>query len=441
MANALMLGGGAPTLTLEAGALAALLDKEVKFDAISTAGAGMLVGLLYAAPKGTSPRQALENTREMGVSEAIYDLFPVNFKVFHKPGALADAYRRGLHSLPRLVPGQDPASRLFADWMALVFATWCPSDLSEKSLGLCDHASWIDDVVDFDRLKSFPGEFYMNAYCIEDHKMTIFTKEEITPDHFRAALAFPFIYPPFKFKGKTYLEGSAIDTLCFEGLLKYREDRLQREKAGETETRKLAALEPLRNIVVFDVLSSKKIIREPRSLYDAWIQSIMIPLVEIAKDEQRSPVDEALDQRHQQDLRQEEAEADQGDGRLNHQHVAQHGDQNAALQDRLREGLADEAADPVHLRGHDRDRLAVLVLAGLAAHGAAQTQRGAFAHEPPVQAQQVLEAALQHDGAQVQHAEPDQQFEVLIADRAVDDPPLQLERHHGERKHEHREQA
>jgi hypothetical protein len=285
MANALLLGGGAPTLTLEAGALAALLDREVKFDAISTAGAGMLVGLLYAAPKGTSPRQALEDTREMGVSDAIYDLLPVNFKVFHKPGALADAYRRWLHSLPRRVPGQDPASRLFADWMALVFATWCPSDLGEKSLGLCDHAPWIDEVVDFDRLKSFPGEFYMNAYCIEDHRMTIFTKDEITPDHFRAALAFPFIYPPFKLNGKTYIEGSAIDTLCFEGLLKYRRDRLRREKAGETATRKLAALEPLRNVVVFDVLSSKKIIREPRSLYDAWIQSIMIPLVEIAKDD------------------------------------------------------------------------------------------------------------------------------------------------------------
>jgi NTE family protein len=285
MANALMLGGGAPTLTLESGALAALLDKEVKFDAISTAGAGMLVGLLYAAPKGTSPRQALENTREMGVHDSIYDLFPVNFKVFHKPGSLADAYRRALQSLPRLVPGQDPASRLVADWMTLMFAAWCPSDLSEKSLGLCDHAPWIDEVVDFDKLKSFPGEFYMNAYCIEDHEMTIFTKEEITPDHFRAALAFPFIYPPFKFNGKTYIEGSAIDTLCFEGLLKYREEQLRREKAGESGTQKLAALEPLRNIVVFDVLSSKKIIREPRSLYEAWVQSIMIPLVEIAKDD------------------------------------------------------------------------------------------------------------------------------------------------------------
>lgn len=285
MANALLLGGGAPTLTLEAGALVALLDKEVKFDAISTAGAGMLIGLLYAAPKGMTPREALQNSREMGVADAIYDWFPVNFKVFDKPGALAQAYRSALQSLPRLDPGRAPITRLYADWMALLFATWCPSDLSPMSLGLCDHAPWIDEVVDFDRLKAFPAEFYMNAYCIEDQEMQIFTKEEITAEHFRAALAFPFIYPPFKLNSKTYIEGSAIDTQCFEGLLKYREKRLRQEKAGTTATRKLAVLEPLRNVVVFDVLSSKRMIRTPRSLYDAWVQSIIIPLVEIAKDD------------------------------------------------------------------------------------------------------------------------------------------------------------
>jgi hypothetical protein len=49
MANALMLGGGAPTLTLQSGALAALLDKEVKFDAISTAGAGMLARISHTS--------------------------------------------------------------------------------------------------------------------------------------------------------------------------------------------------------------------------------------------------------------------------------------------------------------------------------------------------------------------------------------------------------
>jgi predicted acylesterase/phospholipase RssA len=277
MANALLLGGGAPTLTLEAGALAALHDNDVRFDVVSTAGAGMLVGLLFVAPKGTSPRQALENTREMGVHDSIYDLFPVNFKVFHKPGGLADQYRRWLQSLPRLVPGQDLGSRLFADWMALWLAALCPSDLSSRSLGLCDHAPWIDEVVDFEKLKKFPGEFYMNAYCLEDQRMDIFDKYEITPDHFRAALAFPLIYPPFKLNGKTYIEGSAIDTLCFHGVLDYYE---RREKKKER-------LKPLDHIVIFDVLSSENIIREPRTLYDAWVQSIMIPLVEIAKDDIR----------------------------------------------------------------------------------------------------------------------------------------------------------
>jgi predicted acylesterase/phospholipase RssA len=275
MANALLLGGGAPTLTLEAGALAALHDNEVRFDIVSTAGAGMLVGLLFVAPKGTSPRQALESTKEMGVHDSIYDLFPVNFKVFHKPGDLADQYRRWLQSLPRLAPGQDLGSRLFADWMSLWFAALCPSDLSGRSLGLCDHAPWIDEVVDFDKLKDFPGEFYMNAYCLDTQTMDIFDKYEITPDHFRAALAFPLIYPPFQLNGKTYIEGSAIDTLCFEGVLEYYERREQKKER----------LKPLDHIVIFDVLSSKNIIRAPRTLYDAWVQSIMVPLVEIAKDD------------------------------------------------------------------------------------------------------------------------------------------------------------
>ncbi len=284
-ATGLLLGGGAPTLTLESGALAALADNKVHFDVISTAGAGMLIGLLYAAPRGKSPREALEATKEMGVHDSIYDHFPVNFKVFHKPGTMAHAYRKWLQSLPRVMPGQDELSRVFADWMGLMLATWCPSDLSSKSMGLCDHAPWIDEVVDFEKLKSFPGEFYMNAYNITDHKMELFTKEQITPDHFRAALAFPLIYPPFKLNGKTYIEGSAIDTLCFEGLLTYRDDRLNAERAGKTKDKKLARRVPLRNVVIFDVLSSEKIIREPVSLYDAWVQSIMIPLVEIAKDD------------------------------------------------------------------------------------------------------------------------------------------------------------
>ena len=59
MSNALLLGGGAPTLTLQSGALAALDEKGVEFAAVSTAGAGMVIGLLYAAPKGMTRQEAL----------------------------------------------------------------------------------------------------------------------------------------------------------------------------------------------------------------------------------------------------------------------------------------------------------------------------------------------------------------------------------------------
>ena len=100
MTIALVLGGGAPNLTLMAGAVAALDDAGVEFDIVSTSGAGMLIGLLYAAPKGSSGdikrdrAAALKNTVNMGVHDAIYRFFPVNFKVFHKPGTLAQAYTK-----------------------------------------------------------------------------------------------------------------------------------------------------------------------------------------------------------------------------------------------------------------------------------------------------------------------------------------------------------
>src|SRR5216683_158986 len=141
MAIALLLGGGAPNLTLMAGAVAALDKAGVEFEVVSTAGAGMLIGLLYAAPKNGDRARALEDTVNMGVHDKIYDLFPVNYKVFHKPGPLAQAYtsfwRTALapcqsmwqqlwSAFPAARPSAD-AQRLFDDWTALMLATFCPS--------------------------------------------------------------------------------------------------------------------------------------------------------------------------------------------------------------------------------------------------------------------------------------------------------------------------
>lgn len=310
MATALLLGGGAPNLTLMAGAVAALDELGVKFDIVSASGAGMLVGLLYAAPKGMTRAAALKNAVNMGVHDTIYDLFPVNYKVFHKPGPMAQAYTRFWQTvaqnrgelekrsrqwmeaaLETFLPGaalapyrgmwqqlwnaipaapNEDAQRFCNDWTALVLATFCPSELGFASLGLCQPAPFVDQAVDFSKLKAFDGEFYMNAYCIEERKMALFSKDEITLEHFQAALAFPLIYAPFKLNGKTYLEGAVKDSLNFKGLFEYRRDKKR---------------EPIENIVVCDVLGMEKLLDPPRNLYDAWVKSIIVPLVAIAEDD------------------------------------------------------------------------------------------------------------------------------------------------------------
>ena len=314
MGIALVLGGGAPNLTMMSGAVAALHEAGVKFDVVSTSGAGMLIGLLYAAPRGMTPSEALKNSVNMGVHDAIYDLFPVKYKVFHKPGSMAQAYTRfwqtaAAHrgemdrltrqwtdsALEAMLPGaalapyrsmwkqlwgatpaagkpNEDAQRFLNDLGALMLAAFCPSDLSSSSQGLCQPAPFVDEAVDFSKLKEFDGEFYLSAYCIEDQKMAIFPKDEIDLEHFQAALAFPLIYSPFKLKGKTYLEGAAKDTLNFQGLFEYRKDKPHA---------------PIETIVVCDILGLDELIGEPRSLYDAWVRSIIVPLVAIAKDDMK----------------------------------------------------------------------------------------------------------------------------------------------------------
>jgi predicted patatin/cPLA2 family phospholipase len=149
-----------------------------------------------------------------------------------------------------------------------MLATFCPSDLSAASQGMCQPAPFVEQAVDFSKLKEFKGEFYMSAYCIESGEMEIFEKKEITIEQFQAALAFPLIYAPFKMNGKTYLEGAAKDTLNFKGLLEYRKGHPF-----------------IDTIVVLDVLGMKELIAEPRSLYDAWVKSIIVPLTAIAEDD------------------------------------------------------------------------------------------------------------------------------------------------------------
>lgn len=274
--TALLIGGGAPNSTLMAGALVAFLEQGARFDVISCSGAGALMGLLYAAPKNGDPAKALREWAEVGVSDEIYRMFPVNYKVFMKPGSAAEWWREMLAQNPFTAPLYDPASPwgrgVLSDWIKLMLATLSPSDLTPGSLGLCAHLPFAEQVIDFAAVPHIAPEFYINAYNTSMEQMRIFGKEAITPEHLKAAFSFPLIYPPYPLEDGDYIEGAAIDTLNFKALVSDKDED--------------EALHPdIDNLVVFDILGADKLIRKPRDLYDAWVLSIITPLVEIAKDD------------------------------------------------------------------------------------------------------------------------------------------------------------
>jgi predicted acylesterase/phospholipase RssA len=266
MTTALVLGGGAPNLSIMSGALLALDEAGAEFDAITTTGAGMLVGLLYAAPAQGDRQNALKHTIEMGVSDAIYQFFPVNYKVFYKYGEWAELYAQSMMPWLHALPTQTPMQRLWTDMVWFAAASMTPTSLNPMSQGLCQPPPWIDTVVDFDKLKDFDGDFFMSAYNLDESRMERFVGDDISARHFKAALAFPFIYAPYEVDGTTYIEGSAIDTLDFEALIE--------EKHLHVDT-----------AVAFDILGQDQLIQKPRNLYDAWVGSIITPLTKLAKQD------------------------------------------------------------------------------------------------------------------------------------------------------------
>jgi len=267
--TALVLGGGAPNSALMAGAMAAFDDHKIAFDVVSTSGAGGLIGLLWLAPKCGSGAQALRKWVDSYVSDPIYSVFPVDYKVFFKPGIFADMWRQWLALNPLMnsvtdEQGDSFVQRLFSDTVLLGMASLSPSSLNFSDVGLCARVPWIDQMVDFDKVKSIAPYFYLNAYNLTDQVMDNFTKDEIGLDHFKAAFAFPFIYGPYELNGKDYYEGASHDCLNFQ-------DMLARHPNLET-------------VVIFDVLGHDSLIRRPRNLYDSWVLSMIIPLVKVAED-------------------------------------------------------------------------------------------------------------------------------------------------------------
>ncbi|AQR64561.1 hypothetical protein BXU06_05420 [Aquaspirillum sp. LM1] len=262
----IVLGGGAPNSSLIAGALVAFAEREMEFDVISTSGAGALMGLLYTCPQGGDRVEALSRWAQIGVSDELYKLFPVNHKVFMKPGDHAHQFRQAMAKNPWVQWHREmfPQGSFMHDMFQLAWASMTPSNLNTKSLGLCAHLPFVEEYVDFDLAHRMPGEFYFNAFNLDTSSMEVWNKEQLSAERIRAAFSFPLIYPPYEVDGHWYIEGASIEPLNFEVMTR-----------PEVE-------EHVDVVIVADILGSYRLLQKPRNLYDAWVKSIITPLVKIA---------------------------------------------------------------------------------------------------------------------------------------------------------------
>jgi NTE family protein len=278
----LVLGGGAPNLTLMSGALLALHDAGLTFDAVSMSGGGAVVGLCYLAPKGLTPAQALRNTMNFGVSDAIYSLLPINYKVFFKSGALSDAFRNYWRKLPPVWDaehqyGMSPAEKLEADLLLLAGSMMTPTDMNFFDQGICAHVPFIEDIVDFEKLNRLKWpRCFLNAYRIDTQEVVEFQGPEIDIRHFRAAFSFPYLYAPYEIDGGLYYEAAAFTGLNLVKLAVH-PSYLYIPYVDKPDNNAY-------RFIIFDVLGSE-VIHPARNLMDAYGQSIIFPIVGNAQKE------------------------------------------------------------------------------------------------------------------------------------------------------------
>jgi len=269
-----------------AGALKAIYDRGKTFTTFYTSGAGGGIGLLFVAPKTNTP-DALASVLQAGVTDPIYNSFPLAYKTFFKHGPFTQFFRqwsqmfkRPRHPQPsskeRSSGGTDTTikpvndfQQLLNDSMDFWFSAATPSDVNFLSTGLCAPFSFLEEAVSIQKLRAFKGDFLLNAFCITSCHMELFDKSQIDSKHFEAALSFPFIYPPCELNGKLYFEGSAVDPLNFPQLV----DIYDRNQI-DTDF-----------VVLIDVLGALEdcLIRKPRNIVDAYGISILTPIVSLAK--------------------------------------------------------------------------------------------------------------------------------------------------------------
>jgi predicted acylesterase/phospholipase RssA len=130
----------------------------------------------------------------------------------------------------------------------------------------------VNSLVDWDALRSYPGEFYLNAFNLRSGTLELFDKRTLDHEAFYAALALPWLYSPTQVRNVLYTEGAAHDPSALEALLRH--DQPGRAAPGTKD---------LESIVVLDTIGPD-LWTDPEDTYEALQLTIMDPIVTLAEN-------------------------------------------------------------------------------------------------------------------------------------------------------------
>ena len=263
----IVLNGTAPAMTLMSGAMIAFAEQGVQFDTISATGAGGLVGMLYLAPKGgKKPVDALRELPNLFVSDWLYRLFPVNFKVFQKYGPFAEHFWELRKRLPQIYVAPEERSevkRFINDWIQLWATVLTPPSFRTARKGLMSHVPLIADLVDFVKLKAQPTKFYINTFSLRTRRLRIFDEQEMDADIFNAAQAMYMLFEPVRTANDLLITGATRDPTGLQAIWTRRPGL-----AGKPALARVLALDPV----------SDAFWRMPENAYDAFQLMLMNPI-------------------------------------------------------------------------------------------------------------------------------------------------------------------
>ena len=264
----IVLNGTAPAMTLMSGAMLAFDEMGVDFDVISTTGAGALIGMLYLAPKGPSRRKALEELPNLFMSDWLYKVCPINVKVFHKYGALAEKFYDLRKSLPQIeVDAKDPApfKRLVNDWLHVWATALTPPSIETSSKAFMSHVPLVETLVDFAKLQTSDTHFYVNTFSLWTKRLRYFDNrgnnkpgvDLVNTDIYNAAQAMFMLFEPVRIPGDLLTTGATRDPTALQAIWTHERG--------------------LQHVLTLDPVSDAAW-RTPRNAYDAFQLMLMNPV-------------------------------------------------------------------------------------------------------------------------------------------------------------------